>query len=85
MEPEFDLHSYDKYIVSFSGGKDSTATFFICSIMVYQKTKSNSGIRKLMLGKQPSSIGRLPRIIVENLRKHQSENIFPMEGKRILL
>lgn len=23
---EFDLHSYDKYIVSFSGGKDSTAT-----------------------------------------------------------
>ena len=23
----FDLHSYDKYIVSFSGGKDSTATF----------------------------------------------------------
>jgi len=25
--PEFDLHSYDKYIVSFSGGKDSTASF----------------------------------------------------------
>lgn len=24
---DFDLHSYDKYIVSFSGGKDSTATF----------------------------------------------------------
>lgn len=24
---EFDIHSYDKYIVSFSGGKDSTATF----------------------------------------------------------
>lgn len=23
----YDLHSYDKYIVSFSGGKDSTATF----------------------------------------------------------
>lgn len=23
----FDLHSYDKYIVSFSGGKDSTACF----------------------------------------------------------
>lgn len=27
MAPDFDLHSYDKYIVSFSGGKDSTATF----------------------------------------------------------
>lgn len=25
--PDFDLHSYDKYIVSFSGGKDSSATF----------------------------------------------------------
>lgn len=24
---KYDLHSYDKYIVSFSGGKDSTATF----------------------------------------------------------
>jgi len=24
---EYDLHSYDKYILSFSGGKDSTATF----------------------------------------------------------
>lgn len=23
--PDFDLHSYDRYIVSFSGGKDSTA------------------------------------------------------------
>lgn len=24
---DYDIHSYDKYIVSFSGGKDSTATF----------------------------------------------------------
>ena len=24
---KYDLHSYDKYIVSFSGGKDSTETF----------------------------------------------------------
>lgn len=24
---EYNLHSYDKYIVSFSGGKDSTACF----------------------------------------------------------
>lgn len=24
---EYDIHSYDRYIVSFSGGKDSTATF----------------------------------------------------------
>lgn len=27
MAVNFDLHSYDKFIVSFSGGKDSTATF----------------------------------------------------------
>lgn len=27
MENEIDLLSYDKYIVSFSGGKDSTACF----------------------------------------------------------
>ena len=27
MENEIDLLSYDKYIVSFSGGKDSTASF----------------------------------------------------------
>lgn len=27
MNQTFNLHSYDKYIVSFSGGKDSTACF----------------------------------------------------------
>lgn len=36
---KFDLYDYDRYIVSFSGGKDSTSFCFISLTMVYRKRR----------------------------------------------
>lgn len=55
---QFNIQDYDRYIVSFSGGKDSTATFLYLLDHGIPREKSSCGIRTSTDGNVTFSTGK---------------------------